>query len=112
MVCRRIRAYLPKGKEAYHEGGEPEATKLNREKLKSLELEQQVSRTRGRNMVHSLLLLQDIKARLERLDQYTKTLNNHIAMVANVRPVTEDVVSYCMAVKQVIFVRQLILWVK
>ena len=42
-VCRRIRAYLPEGKEAYHQGGEPEATKLNKEKLKSLELEQQVS---------------------------------------------------------------------
>ena len=45
LVCRRIRAYLPEGKETYHQGGEPEATKLNREKLKSLELEQQVKKT-------------------------------------------------------------------
>ena len=43
LVCRRIKAYLPEGKKAYHQGGEPEATKLNKEKLKSLELEQQAS---------------------------------------------------------------------
>ena len=43
LVCRCIRAYLPEGKTAYCQGGEPEATKLNQEKLKSLELEQQAS---------------------------------------------------------------------
>lgn len=43
LVFRRIKAYLPEGKTTYRKGGEPEATKLNQEKLKSLELEQQAS---------------------------------------------------------------------
>lgn len=46
LVCRRIKAYLPEGKESYRQGDVPEATKLNQEKLKSLELEQQVSKAR------------------------------------------------------------------
>ena len=39
----RIKTFLPEAKKAYHQGGEPVATKLDREKLESLEQEQQVS---------------------------------------------------------------------